>query len=70
MTHNSPLTSACWWLTFTAFLLATQCATAQQPLSQAEIEAQLRQRSVIERELGQLGQRPQAEFPIAINSPS
>ena len=66
MTQNSPLTYAGWWLTSTAILITTQCATAQQ-LSQADIEAQLQQRSQIERELGQLGQRPQTELPPQID---
>jgi len=69
MNNNSASTGARWWLTFTAFLLAAQCATAQQ-LSQAEIEAQLQQRSTIERQIGQLGQRPQTALPSTIDSPS
>jgi protein involved in polysaccharide export with SLBB domain len=68
MNNNSALTSTCWWLTVTAFLFVVQGATAQQ-LSQAEIEAQLQQRSSIERELGQLGQRSQMELPSSINLP-
>jgi hypothetical protein len=68
MNNSSALTSVRWWLTVTAILLAAHFATAQQ-LSQAEIEAQLQQRSSIERELGQLGQRPQTEFPSAIDLP-
>jgi len=69
MNHTPPLTSAHWWLISTALLLAAQCAMSQQ-LSQADIEAQLQQRSVIEREIGQLGQRSQAELPPQISSPS
>jgi protein involved in polysaccharide export with SLBB domain len=68
MNKNSALTSACCWLTVTAILLAAQYAAAQQ-LSQAEIEAQLQQRSSIERELGQLGRKSQPEFPSAIDLP-
>ena len=68
MNNNSVLTSARWWLTFVTFLLAAQSATAQQ-LSQAEIEAQLQQRSTIERELRQLGQRPQTALSSTIDSP-
>ena len=44
-----------------ALLIAATGAAAQQPLSQAEIEAQLQQRSTIEREISQLGQRPQTD---------
>ena len=69
MNNNSALTSRCWWLTVTAFLLVMQCAAAQQ-LSQAEIEAQLQQRASIERELGQLGQRSPMELPAAIALPT
>lgn len=69
MTHNSSLTCACWWLTSAAIVLAAQCATAQQ-LSQADVEAQLKQRSQIERQIGQLGQRPQTELPPGIDFPS
>ena len=69
MNTNSALASTRWWLTFTAFLLVVQCATAQQ-LSQAEIEAQLQQRASIERELGQLGQRPPMELSPAITLPT
>ena len=68
MNNNSVLTSARWWLTFVTFLLVAQSATAQQ-LSQAEIEAQLQQRSTIERELRQLGQRPQTALSSTIDSP-
>jgi protein involved in polysaccharide export with SLBB domain len=68
MNKNSALTSACWWLTVTAILLAAQYSAAQQ-LSQAEIEAQLQQRSSIERELGQLGRGAQPEFPSSIDLP-
>jgi hypothetical protein len=57
MNNISPLTSARSWLTSIVFLLAAQYAPAQQTLSQAEIEAQLQQRSTIERELGP--KRPQ-----------
>ena len=69
MNNNSALTSRCWWLTVTAFLLVMQCAAAQQ-LSQAEIEAQLQQRASIERELGQLGQRSPMELPASIALPT
>jgi len=69
MNNNSVLTSARWWLTFVTFLLVAQSATAQQ-LSQAEIEAQLQQRSTIERELRKLGQRSQTAFPSTIDSPA
>ena len=68
MNKNSALTSACWWLTVTAILLVAQYSAAQQ-VSQAEIEAQLQQRSSIERELGQLGRGSQPEFPSAIDLP-
>ena len=70
MTNNSTLTSVYRWLIFAAVLLVAQFATAQQPLSQADIEAQLQQRSTIERELGQLGQRPQTALLSPIDSPS
>jgi protein involved in polysaccharide export with SLBB domain len=70
MNNISPLTSARSWLSSVVFLLAAQYAPAQQTLSQAEIEAQLQQRSTIERELGKLGQRPPAEIPSAINLPT
>ena len=69
MTHNSPLKSARWWLTFTAFLIAAQGAMAQAQ-SQAEIDALLEQRSRIENEIGQLGQQPQTELPPQIDLPS
>ena len=70
MNYISPLTSARSWLTSIVFLLAAQYAPAQQTLSQAEIEAQLQQRSTIERELGKLGQRSPVEIPSAINLPT
>ena len=69
MNNNSALTSARWCFISTALLLVAQFATAQQ-LSQAEIEAQLQQRSTIERELRQLGQRPQTALLSTIDSPS
>lgn len=69
MTHKSTSHSARWWLTATALLLAAQSAMPQQP-SQAEIEALLEQRSRIANQIGQLGQRPQAEFPQPMDSPS
>ncbi len=69
MNNNAALTGARWLLTFTAFMLVAQCATAQQ-LSPAEIEAQLQQRSTIERELGKLGQRPQTELLPDIELPT
>jgi len=70
MNNNSPLAGARSWLISIVLLLAAQYAPAQQTLSQAEIEAQLQQRSNIERELGQLGQRPQTEFPSALDLPT
>ena len=68
MNNNFALTSMRWFLILAVFLLAGQYASAQQ-LSQAEIEAQLQQRASIERELGQLGQRPQMELPAAVALP-
>lgn len=70
MNNNSPLAAARSWLTATVFLLAAQYAPAQQTLSQAEIEAQLQQQMNIERELGQLGQRPQTTLPSALDLPT
>jgi protein involved in polysaccharide export with SLBB domain len=70
MRQNSILTSVGWWLISTVLLLTAQRAAAQQPLSQADIEAQLKQRSAIERQLGQLGQRPQTEVIPRIDFPA
>jgi protein involved in polysaccharide export with SLBB domain len=68
MKNKPALTSMHWLLTLAIFLLTGQGATAQQ-LSQAELEAQLQQRASIERELGQLGQRPQMDLPAAVALP-
>jgi protein involved in polysaccharide export with SLBB domain len=62
------------WFSVAASLLLVQAALAQQ--SQADIEVllqqqqQQQQRSQIERELGQMGQRPPTELPAQIGSPS
>jgi protein involved in polysaccharide export with SLBB domain len=69
MTQQSLSISARCWLTATVFLLAAQGAMPQEP-TQAEIEAMLEQRSRIAGQIGQLGQRPQAELPQQIDSPS
>jgi len=68
------LFSARCWFSVAASLLVVQGALAQQ--SQADIEAllqqqqQAQQRSQIQREIAQLGQRPQAELPPQIDSPT
>ena len=70
MTNNSTLTSVYQWLIAAAILLAAQSATAQQSLSQADIEAQLQKRSTIAREIGQLGQTSQTAIPLALDLPT
>ena len=50
------------WTAFITFLFATQIVIAQE-ISQADIEAQIQQRSRIERELAQIGGERQADTP-------
>ena len=62
-------TSAYRWINAIVLMIAWQHTAAQETLTQAEIEAQLQQRSVIDRQLGQLGQRSLADQPSDIDLP-
>lgn len=69
MTNDSLWIRAGQCLVSAALLFATNFVTAQE-ISQAELEAQMQQRSAIERQIGQLGQRPQADLSPEVDFPT
>ena len=70
MNNRPPLNTLHLLLISAMLLFTSQYATAQQAMTQSEIEGLIEQRPDIQRELGQLRQRSQTPLPAALSLPT